>query len=68
MAHEHFYRIKAAALAWELAQERLGREVAMARAKMQSELAACGLDPAKNYALNDETQDITEAEPQAASV
>lgn len=58
MGHPHFYRVKAAALAWELAQERIGRELAAAQATMKAELAACGLDPAGNYRLNDETQDV----------
>ena len=62
MAHPQYYRIKAAALAWELAQERLGRELTAAQAAMKAELAACELDSAKNYRLNDQTHDVEVAE------
>ena len=56
--HAHYYRIKAAALQWAIAQERLGRELAAAKMQMESELRACELDPSKDYRLNEQTQDV----------
>jgi len=50
--HPHYYRIKAAALAWELAQERISKSLAQAQATMREELIACDLDPNKQYRLD----------------
>lgn len=62
MAHPHFYRVKAAALAWHIAQEAINRELAKAREVLSAELVACGLDPQKEYSLNEAEQTVTEAE------
>lgn len=64
--HAHYYRVKAAALAWDIAQAKINATLVDARRTFEAELTACGLDAAKAYQLNDATQDIEEAEPPTA--
>ena len=59
MAHPHYYRVRAAVLEWELAQTRLGQQIATARAVFKEELRACELDPEREYFLDPKAQDIT---------
>jgi hypothetical protein len=58
MAHPMFYRVKAAGLAWELAQQRAARILAEARAAFMREMEACDLDPLATYRLEDERQQV----------
>lgn len=53
-----FYRVKAAGLAWNLAQLQLGKALQEARDAFRAELVACGLDPDAEYRLNDQEQTI----------
>lgn len=64
--HAHYYRVKAAALAWELAQAKINAALVEARRAFEAELIACELDPAKQYRLQDVTHEIEEAEPTTA--
>lgn len=63
--HAHYYRVKAAGLQWQMAQAQINAALIEARRAFEAELAACGLDPAKAYRLDEATQDVQEAEPPA---
>lgn len=58
--HPHFYRVKAAALAWEIAQTKAATAVRDAKRAFEVELTACGLDPTQTYQLDEATQAITD--------
>jgi hypothetical protein len=62
VAHKDFYRVKAAALAWRVAQEQCGRQLQQAQKAMQDELIACGLDPSVEYSLDEARREIVKVE------
>lgn len=63
--HAHYYRVKAAGLQWQMAQAQINAALIEARKAFEVELAACELDPSKNYRLNEQTQDVEVVEPEA---
>lgn len=65
MAHPHYYRVRAAVLEWELTQSQIGQQLARARQHFKNEIAACDLDPDREYILDPKTQDIAPAKTDA---
>lgn len=79
VAHPQFHRVKAAALEFEIRCDAIGRQlqaemqaamraeflvrIQPAKEQRAREFAAAGLDPSKNYELNEQLQTVTEFQP-----